>query len=161
VWKKIALFFGYILFLCIVIFSLLAPYLVYLGHPFAAAVVYSGMRAFCHQMPERSLFIWGYKMGLCSRCFAIFLSFFISGVIFFVLRKYLKKYYWKGGVILCIPLILDGTTQFFALRESTHFFRILTGSLFGLGFALIIFPLAFEMCLEDYEIELPARRKIK
>ena len=150
--KKLALFFLYSLFLLMVFLSLLAPYFEHCNNHTGAAIVYFGMRPLCHQLPERTFFVWGYKMALCSRCFSIYVSFLFFSFLFFIFRKRFKGFYWKTAVFLFIPMALDGTTQLVGLRESTQLLRVLTGSLFGLGFALIICPLLFDLCLDDYKL---------
>ena len=37
----------------------LAPVLDKLGHPFAAQIIYSTYRALCHELPQRSYFLFG------------------------------------------------------------------------------------------------------
>ncbi len=38
-----------------------------------------------------------------------------------------------ASLVLILPLIIDGLTQLFELRESNNIFRLLTGALFGIG----------------------------
>lgn len=82
----------------------------------------------------------GYKVALCERDVAIYLSLLLFGLIFSVTRKYwppLRWYIWVAVGIL--PVALDGGSQlisqlgfpFIPYRESTPFLRILTGGLFG------------------------------
>jgi uncharacterized membrane protein len=40
----------------------LAPVLNKLGHPFAAQIIYSTYRALCHELPQRSYFLFGEKI---------------------------------------------------------------------------------------------------
>jgi uncharacterized membrane protein len=42
------------------------------------------------------------------------------------------------GVLLCVPAILDGTTQLLEFRQSNNFLRFVTGILGGIGLMIII-----------------------
>lgn len=112
--------------------------------------------ATCHQLPERSLFISGYKMAVCSRCFAIYVAFLFGGIAFNFFRKKLKPWDLKYYVLFCIPMALDGFTQLFGFRESTNELRILTGVIFGLGSALYVLPY-MQAIFETEEVELKIR----
>ncbi|MGH2487853.1 MAG: DUF2085 domain-containing protein, partial [Ktedonobacterales bacterium] len=45
-----------------------------------------------------------------------------------------------GWVVCILPMVLDGGTQFFGLRESSVWLRLLTGAIFGIGTALFTLP---------------------
>lgn len=122
---------------------LLYPYFISLDSPFMhtiAGAIKTAYHGTCHQLPERSLFIFGYQMAVCSRCFAIYVSFLIGGIAFWLIRNKLKPWDIKYYVLFCIPMAIDGFTQLFGFRESTNELRILTGGIFGLASALYIFP---------------------
>lgn len=38
------------------------------------------LRQVCHQMPSRSLWMWGYPFGLCIRSLAIYTAFVVVGL---------------------------------------------------------------------------------
>src|SRR6185295_19740317 len=42
------------------------------GHDRAADALYRSFGILCHQLPERSFFIDGYKLAVCSRCTGIY-----------------------------------------------------------------------------------------
>ncbi len=86
----------------------------------------------CHQMPERSFFFKGYQFPLCARCTGIALGHIIAFIIFpFITVKYTFS-------ILTIPLIIDGTTQYFSTYESTNLKRIISGFLYGFAFTSLM-----------------------
>ena len=122
----------YALFLAIS--ALLAPYLKATSMVGISSVFYSLLNTHCHQIPGRTLWVFGHPMGLCSRCFSSYLAFGVFTLILFSIRGSSK--HWKLGLLLTIPLFLDGLTQVFGLRTSTNFLRISTGLLAGIGLAL-------------------------
>lgn len=75
----------------------------------------------CHQIPERSFFIKGYQFPVCARCTGIVIGHF------FVLTMAPIHIFSKKISILMIPLIIDGTTQYFTRYESNNVKRVLTG----------------------------------
>jgi len=83
----------------------------------------------CHQIPERSIFIAGKKLPVCARCTGLFLGyllypFYING---------LPKFSIFAFILMQLPMLIDGTTQFFLNRESTNWLRLLTGFLAGIS----------------------------
>lgn len=91
-----------------------------------------GARMGCHQRADRSFYIKNYQFPICARCTGIVFSTMIGYVIYFIRRSKLIC-----GVILCIPMIIDGGIQYLRIRESTNLRRFLTGVLGGIGLAII------------------------
>jgi uncharacterized membrane protein len=109
----------------------------------------------CHQLPERSLFIFGYQMTVCSRCFAIYTTFLAGCLLFTLLRTKLKPWNIIYYILFCVPMAIDGFAQLFRVAiprsigpgltliwtvESTNEVRIITGAIFGLASALYVLP---------------------
>ncbi len=69
----------------------------------------------CHQLPERSLFIFGYQMTVCARCFAIYAAFLAGCILFAFVRTKLKPWNIIYYILLCVPMGIDGTTQLFGI----------------------------------------------
>jgi len=118
----------------------LAPFLMAIAWRLPAQIIYFVYRFLCHQMPERSFFILGYQMAFCQRCMAIYGSVLLGGVLFPLVRRWLRPLPWKLYLVLNVPLAIDGFIQLLGLRESTAFWRVLTGSLFGLSSVWLIYP---------------------
>ena len=93
----------------------------------------------------------GYKVALCERDIAIYLSMAVNGMIFALMRKRTTRPipWWLFVLIGLVPIGLDGFSQLLSqppltilpFRESTWFFRVLTGALFGVSVAWLVFPL--------------------
>ena len=91
----------------------------------------------CHRIPERSFFIKGHQFPVCARCTG-----FYTGLAVFLIWNYFIKINLDVNtliisIILMIPVVIDGFTQYFGSRESTNTLRFITGFIGGIG--LIIF----------------------
>lgn len=91
----------------------------------------------------------GYKVALCTRDIAIYGGMVIGGVGFLFVRRRLRPVPIKLYVLLGLgPIGLDGFSQllsyppfeFWAARETSPEFRLLTGALFGLMNVWLAFP---------------------
>ena len=92
----------------------------------------------------------GYKVALCERDVALYLSMALGGVIYGLAQRRVRHMPWWLFVLIGIaPIGLDGFSQLFSqapfyfiqYRESTVALRMLTGSLFGLSMAWLVFPI--------------------
>lgn len=95
----------------------------------------------------------GYKVALCQRDIGIYLSIGVNGILFGLVRRRARPLPWLLFIALgVVPIGLDGFSQILSqfplnllpFRESTWVFRVVTGSLFGLSVAWLIFPLIQE-----------------
>jgi len=86
----------------------------------------------------------GYKVAICQRDVGIYLALFFSGLIFSIrkIRIHLRPPpLWLYLLIGIVPIGIDGFSQLlsqppfnlFPLRETSPWFRIITGALFGLA----------------------------
>lgn len=102
---------------------------------------------------------YGFKIGICERCLAIYGSLILFGLLFQFTSKKIKKLPWYLWVIIAlIPIGLDGFSQIPSLstgwpawvpiRESTPLIRVLTGALFGIGTGWYMYPLMEESMKE-------------
>lgn len=99
----------------------------------------------------------GWKVGYCQRDIAIYGSMVLFGVVYGLLRKAGVHVpplpFWAYILIALVPIGLDGGSQFlsnppfnglglswYPIRESTPFWRTLTGALFGIGNAWLAYP---------------------
>ncbi|MEQ8168611.1 MAG: DUF2085 domain-containing protein [Candidatus Eremiobacterota bacterium] len=152
--KKLILLSVFGMFFFITVASVMAPYFASHNNRIMSDILYGGMRPLCHQKPERCIFLWGHQMAICERCFAIYIFLIGSGIFLYIFRKSFRKYHWKLAILLLVPVALDGLTQLTGLRESNIYLRLFTGSLSGIAFALLLCPPGFEICLDDYQIEI-------
>lgn len=102
--------------------------------------VYRFFSFFCDQLPGHSLFYDGIQMPVCARCTAIY-TFTALGLAFFRLKGFGAREFrmnWLLLALLFLPAGLDGTTQLMGWRESTNALRLITGALYGLGYAYVL-----------------------
>ncbi len=119
---------------------ILAPYLMHIGHPLPARMIYTVYSFLCHQLPERSYFIFGYQMAICQRCVAMYGSILLGGLLFGLLRGGLRPLSWKVYILLNVPVAIDGVMQLVGLWESTWWLRTITGALFGISSVWLFYP---------------------
>jgi uncharacterized membrane protein len=103
----------------------------------------------------------GYKIALCQRDIAIYGTMLIFGLIFSISGRKIKPLPWYLWVLIGLgPIGLDGFSQLLSqtgwgifswipLRESTPFFRVITGASFGLAAAWFGYPYLEESVLEN------------
>lgn len=120
--------------------AFLAPYLESVGWYEPADAIYRLYAYSCHQLPQRSFFVWGEKMAFCERDTAIVLAFLAAGLLFIFIRRRLQPPSMLIYVVLCAPMAIDGTLQLIGLYESTWELRMFTGTLFGLASGWIVLP---------------------
>ncbi len=116
-----------------------APFLAYLESP-VSGILYYFFSINCHQIPERSFFLFGKQLPICIRCTAIQLSFTMSALIYIFSvekREIPSKWYM---IFALIPVALDGLTQMAGIRNSSVLMRIITGSIVGAVFAWYFVP---------------------
>ena len=146
--------------------GLAAPLLARLGWRSAAEALYAAYHLTCHQWAFRSFFLFGqqpvyaqdeltgvgldpfafvgdpqlgWKMAFCERDLAIYAGVLLVGLLF-RRRRHLAPPSLGLYALLALPMAVDGFTQLFGWRESTWQLRVLTGLLFGLGSAWLVFP---------------------
>jgi len=117
-----------------------APAFMALGWHDAGNVIMMALSVLCHQMPERSFYLFGEQLGLCHRMAALHGFFFLFGMLYIPVRRRLKSLPTWLAVVYCLPLAIDGTTQLFGWRESTWELRVATGAFFALSAVWYMYP---------------------
>ena len=87
----------------------------------------------CHRRSDRCVSIGGEPFPICARCMSILLGFFAIPIFLFLPFTIPV---WVG-ILLQIPMMIDGVTQAFHWRESNQFLRIITGSMSGIGLSIL------------------------
>ncbi len=169
-----------------VLLPFLSPILFRIGLDRPAWWIQTLYRYLCHQRPERSVFLFGekltysiadlhnygydisyvgypfigdatigYKVAFCVRDIFIY-TIMAAAAIFVSASKMRVHVKWFILILLTVPMIIDGTTQFIAeflfltqtswgihlakpFYLSNNFRRAITGSMFGIGSGLFLF----------------------
>lgn len=103
----------------------------------------------CHQRPERSFYLLGWKLGVCARCASIYFSFSVTAAFVLcadvtaTLRNFLNgaakhsRAMLIGGVA---PMLVDVLLNDLGIRESTLVTRSISGCMFGIIAAPVLIP---------------------
>ncbi|MBN1264103.1 MAG: DUF2085 domain-containing protein [Anaerolineales bacterium] len=114
--------------------------------------------------------IVGYKVALCERDIAIYSGILLSGLLFAVVRKWLKPLpLWIWAVLGVAPMGLDGGSQLlafvpfmdFPIRESTPLLRTITGLLFGIMNVWMAYPYLEEAMSETRALVLTKLARVR
>ncbi len=82
----------------------------------------------CHQRPDRSFFIRGRQFPVCARCTGVYIGEFAALLSYRFIKPPAAL-----CIVFCAVMLADWLIQFFKIRESTNFRRLITGLLCGYG----------------------------
>ena len=137
-------------FLVALIFT--APLAAAGGHPVWAQVIYRGFGVFCHQRPDRSYFIEGHKLAVCSRCTGLYAGFALTLLLYPLIRS-LRNNIAPPRIYLilaAIPLAIDFSLTFLGIWNNTHTSRLLTGALLGSVAVFYVMPGIVDLSLRSW-----------
>ena len=123
------------------------------GHPLLGELLFRLYTPLCHQLPERSFFIFGYQVAFCHRCVALYTSIVAAGLLFALLRRRIRPISLKLAGLLLLPILIDGLTHMVddllglglrgggdAVGTPNFWLRMITGGLAGIVVLLAIYP---------------------
>jgi len=106
----------------------------------------------CHQLPSRAFFVNGYQVAFCQREVAMYTALFAGGLLFPLFRKQLRPLPLWFGMLLLLPMVLDGGTHLVddllrlgwrsddVVGSFNFWARMLTGLLFAIAVLLTVYP---------------------
>ena len=122
------------------------------GHTEWAAVIYHAFGVFCHQRPDRSYFIEGHKLAVCSRCTGLYVGFAATLLLYPLLRSLRNNVNPPRQylILAAVPLGIDFSLTFFGLWENTHTSRLVTGLLLGSVAVFYVMPGIIDLSLRSW-----------
>src|ERR1041384_980355 len=118
---------------------------------------YRGFGVFCHQRADRSYFIEGHKLAVCSRCTGLYAGFAFTLLIYPLVRSLRSAATPPRRVLFlaAVPLLIDFSLTFFGLWENTHTSRLLTGALLGSVVVFYVMPGIADWSLRGLRLSTP------
>ena len=124
------------------------------GHHQLADLIFLLYSRLCHQKPEQSFFLYGYQVAFCERDTAMYTSLFVGGLGFGLLRDWIKPISIRSGLLLLVPMLIDGGTQLIddlvgnpilrgtydEIGSFNFWMRMITGVLFAVAVLLAVYP---------------------
>lgn len=150
----LVLTFGVLLFVSLII---AAPLLAANGHTGSALSIYHAFGFLCHQLPERSFFIDGHKLAVCSRCTGLYFGATLTLLLYPLLRSLRVAHtpHRRWLILAAIPISLDFLLTFVGVWENTHTTRFGTGFLLGSVTVFYVMPGVVELSLRSWKKQTP------
>ena len=128
-----------------------APVAASSGYTGIAQVIYGAFSKLCHQLPERSYFIDGHKLAVCSRCTGIYAGFALTLLAYPLIRSLRNTAMPPRSVLIlsAVPLAIDFGLTFLGVWQNTHTSRLLTGALVGSVAVFYVMPGIIELSLRS------------
>ncbi|HET6862737.1 MAG TPA: DUF2085 domain-containing protein [Pyrinomonadaceae bacterium] len=120
------------------------------NHPQLALAIYQPFHFLCHQLPERSFYLAGYKLAVCARCTGIYSGFLLLLLLYPLVRSLRETSlpHRRWLLLATTPLVIDFGLTFLGIWENTHTSRFLTGFLFGAVTVFYIMPGILELSFQ-------------
>ncbi len=102
------------------------------------------MQAFagiCHQIAERSPALYGIHLGVCHRCYGVYLGLFIAPfawLMFASAAQFLRRHARIAVLAASAPVTVDWLLGTLNLWQNTPHSRMITGGIFGFVAGLIL-----------------------
>ena len=127
------------------------------GHSELAQVIYRAFAVLCHQRPDRSYFIDGHKLAVCSRCTGLYAGFAFTLLLYPLIRSLRTTTTPPASWLLlaAVPLGIDFSLTFFGIWENTHTSRLLTGALLGSVAVFYVVPGLMDLSLRPLQASAP------
>ena len=125
----------------------LAPIAMENGWVGLSAPLYRFYSFICHQLPERSIFLDGHPLAVCSRCFGVYFG-VLLGVVVYPLWRRIEEIEPLPRIWLLlsvVPISIDWGLGITGIWDNTHLSRFITGLILGLACATYIIPALVEI----------------
>jgi uncharacterized membrane protein len=124
-----------------------APVLQANDFPGSANFIYAAFSYLCHQIAERSFYLEGHPLAVCSRCFGVYAGLAAGVLMFPVLRSVYSSPPPPRIVLFLapVPTAIDWALGVFGIWENTHFSRFATAAILGAVCAFFVVPAVVEI----------------
>jgi uncharacterized membrane protein len=135
-----------------VLLIVVAPLAASTNHGRVALTIYRSFSVLCHQLPERSFFIAGHQLAVCSRCTGIYVGFALALLLYPLIRSLRTTVTppRKWLLLAAVPILIDFSLTFFGVWENTHTSRLFTGLILGGVSLFYVMPGIAELSLRDW-----------
>ena len=116
-----------------------------------SAFLYTFFSKNCHQLDDRSLHLWGHKLGVCSRCTMVYFGFLATTLLYPFIRK-LNNFELPALWILLAGtslVLIDAGLDIFDVVSNTFMSREITGGILGLILPFYLIPGSIRL-LEEF-----------
>lgn len=142
----------------ITLLIIVAPIAAAGGYGRIAGPIYGAFAVFCHQLSERSYFIDGHKLAVCSRCTGLYAGFVVTLLLYPLIRP-IQTTLWPPRewlILAAAPMAIDFSLTFFGVWENTHTSRLLTAILLGSASVFYVMPGLAELSLRNRKTSRPS-----
>lgn len=123
---------------------ILFPYFESLGNGWAEISYfgYSFFSSACHQVEERSFFMFGNPLPVCSRCSSVYFSFLLAVILYPFIKGLENKKLPPIWILLIVSLLvfLDAVLDIFGIFKNTFATRTISGALIGFVLPFYLIP---------------------
>ena len=122
---------GFVLLTTLLVLVTLPPFLGYGGR----MVLMHTFSAICHQITERSFHIEGVSLGVCHRCYGIYVGLFFSTFLYLSARRWETRIWDHSPIVVAgslVPMGIDWILGVVGVWENSWLSRLGTGAFFGL-----------------------------
>jgi uncharacterized membrane protein len=137
--------------LSVISLIVVAPLAAVSGHTDIATGIYGAFAILCHQLPERSYFIDGHQLAVCSRCTGVYAGFAFTLLLYPLIRSLKNPEMPRPSWLLlaALPLAIDFGVNFFDFWQNTHTSRLLTGAFLGSAVVFYVMPGIIDLSLRS------------
>ncbi len=116
-------------------------------YSFIAGLIKLFFTPLCHQIPERSFYLFGHPLPVCSRCTGIYMGFFIGSVLFPFIKIKINDVYPPKNILLIavMPMGLDVLLNWINILDTGLLIHFITGFIFSIIFSFYAIPGVMEL----------------
>lgn len=124
--------------------------------------IYHAFSFLCHQLPERSFFLDGHKLAVCSRCSGLYAGATLTLLVYPLLRSLRVAHtpHRKWLFAAAVPLFIDFFLTFLGVWENTHTTRFITGFILSSVVVFYVMPGVVELSLRRWQRGLSSEPEV-